>query len=78
LHEWISISLFNSLYYTLYAILSSSKLASNSSGTQFELFIVSVPRNLECSVLEFEFLSISFVNILVGVLQVIVIAYIYL
>jgi hypothetical protein len=66
--------MFNSLYYNLYAILSSSKFVSNSLRTQFELFIFSVSKKPEYPVLEFEFLSIFFVNILLGVLQVIVIA----
>jgi hypothetical protein len=47
---------------------------SNSSETQSELSIVSVPRKLECPVLEFEFLSRFFMNLLLEVLQVIVIA----
>jgi hypothetical protein len=68
----------NSLYWNSYAILSSSKFTSNNSRTQFELFIVSVSRKLECSVLEFEFLSILSVNILLGVLQVIFIVCFYL
>jgi hypothetical protein len=68
----------NSLYWNSYAILSSSKFTSNNLGTQFELFIVSVSRKSECSVLEFEFLSILFVNILLGVLQVIFIVCFYL
>jgi hypothetical protein len=42
-------------------------LVSNSSGTRFELFIVSIPRKPECPILEFEFLSIFFVNMLLGV-----------
>jgi hypothetical protein len=50
LHEWIIVYLFNSLCYTLYAILSSSKLALNLSGTRFELSIISVPRKLECPI----------------------------
>jgi hypothetical protein len=58
--------------------LSSSKFVSNSSGTRFELSIVSVPRKPKCPVLEFEFLSRFFVNLLLKVLQVIVIAYFYL
>jgi hypothetical protein len=66
--------MFNFLYYNSYAILCSSKFVSNSSGTRFELFIVSASRKLECPTLEFEFLSIFFVNILLRVLQVIVIA----
>jgi hypothetical protein len=53
-------------------------LYSNSSGTRFELSIVSVPRKPECPVLEFEFLSRFFVNLLLEVLQVIVIACFYL
>jgi hypothetical protein len=64
--------------YILYAILSSSKLVSNSLGTRFELSIVSVSRKPEYLILEFEFLSIFFVNILLGFLQVIVIACFYL
>jgi hypothetical protein len=48
--------------------LSSSKFVSNSSGTQFELSLVSIPRKLECLVLEFEFLSRIFVNLLLEVL----------
>jgi hypothetical protein len=47
---------------------------SNSSRTYLGLFIVSVPRKLEYSVLEFEFLSRFFMNLLLEVLQVIVIA----
>jgi hypothetical protein len=38
------------------------------------LFIVSVPRKSECPILEFEFFNIFFVNLLLGVLQVIVIS----
>jgi hypothetical protein len=38
----------------LYAILSISKLASNSSGTRSELSIVSVPRKLECPICQTE------------------------
>jgi hypothetical protein len=52
---------------------------SNSLRTYFELSIVFVPRKLECLVLIFEFLSRFFVNLSVGVLQVIVvIALIYI
>jgi hypothetical protein len=51
---------------------------SNSSGTQSDLSIVFVPRKFECPVLEFEFLSRFFVNLLLEVLQVIVIALVYL
>jgi hypothetical protein len=64
------VSLFNSLFYTLYAILNSSELVSNSSGTRLELSIVSVLRKSECLVLEFEFLSRFFVNLLLEVLHV--------
>jgi hypothetical protein len=78
LHEWINVSLFNSLWYILYAILSNSKLVSNSSGTRFELSIISILRKPECPVLKFEFLSIFFVNIFLGFFHVIVIAYFYL
>jgi hypothetical protein len=70
--------MFNSLYSNPYAILSSSKFVSNSSGTQFELSIVSVQRKSECPVLEFEFLSRFFVNLLLEVLLVIVLACFYL
>jgi hypothetical protein len=66
------------MYYILYAILSSSKLVLNSSETQSELSIVSVPRKLECPVLEFEFLRRFSMNLLLGGLQVIVIASFYL
>jgi hypothetical protein len=66
--------MFNSMYYNSYAILSSSKFVLNSLRTRFELFIVSVLKKLKCPILEFEFLSIFFVNILLGVLYVIVIA----
>jgi hypothetical protein len=51
---------------------------SNSSKTRSKLFIVSVPRKSECPVLEFEFLSRFFVNIVLEVLQVIVMTYFYL
>jgi hypothetical protein len=52
---------------------------SNSLRTYFELSIVFVLRKLECLVLIFEFLSRFFVNLSVGVLQVIVvIALIYI
>jgi hypothetical protein len=78
LYEYIIISLFNSLQYTLYVILSSSKIVSNSSGTYSELSKVFVPRKLECLVLEFELLSRFFVNLFLEVLQVIVIACFYL
>jgi hypothetical protein len=54
--------------------MSTSKLVSNSLKTRFELSIVSVLRKPECPVFEFEFLSRFFVNLLLGVLQVIVIA----
>jgi hypothetical protein len=37
-------------------------------------FIVSVPRKMECPVLEFEFLIRFFVNLFLGVLYVIVVA----
>jgi hypothetical protein len=51
---------------------------SNSSETRLEISIVSVLRKLECPVLEFEFLNIFFMNLLLGGLQVIIIAYFYL
>jgi hypothetical protein len=51
---------------------------SNSSGTRSELSIVSVLRISECLVLEFELLSRFFVNLLLEVLQVIIIACFYL
>jgi hypothetical protein len=51
---------------------------SNSSGIKSELSIVSVPRKSECPILEFEFLSRFFANLLLEVLQVIVIALFYL
>jgi hypothetical protein len=57
----------------LYAILSSSKLMLNSSGTRFELSIVSGLRKSNCPILEFELLSRFFMNLLLGVLQIIVI-----
>jgi hypothetical protein len=53
-------------------------LASNSSETRFKLSIVFILRKSECPVLEFQFLSRFFVNLLIGVLQVIVIACFYL
>jgi hypothetical protein len=51
---------------------------SNSLGTQSELSIVSVPRKLECPVLEVELLSRFFVDLFLEDLQIIVIACIYL
>jgi hypothetical protein len=51
---------------------------SNSPGTRSELSIVSVPRKPECLVLKFEFLSRFFVNLLLEVIQVFVIACILL
>jgi hypothetical protein len=70
----------NSLQLTLYAILSSSKLVLNLAGTHRSFSHISVPRKPECPfcqtelpVLEFEFLSRFFVNLLLEVLQVIVI-----
>jgi hypothetical protein len=60
---------------TLYAILSSSKLVSNSSGTHQSFPQVSVQRKSECPVyqtglsgLEFEFLSRFFMDLLLEVL----------
>jgi hypothetical protein len=47
---------------------------SNSSKTYTELSKASVPRKLECPVLELEFLSRFFVNLFLEVLQVMVIA----
>jgi hypothetical protein len=42
------------------------------------LFIVFVSRKLDCPVLIFEFLSRFFVNLVQGVLQVIVVAWLHL
>jgi hypothetical protein len=47
---------------------------SNSSGTHRSFPHVSVLRKPECPVLEFEFLSRFFVNLLLEVLRVIIIA----
>jgi hypothetical protein len=55
-------------------MLNSSKLMSNSSGTHRRFTQVSISRKSECPILEFEFLSRFFVNLLLQVLQVIVIA----
>jgi hypothetical protein len=66
------------MQYTLYAILSSSNIVLNSSGTYPELSIVSVMRKSDCPILEFEFLSRFFVNLLLEVPQVIVIALFHL
>jgi hypothetical protein len=66
------------MQYTLYAMLSSSNIVLNSSGTYPELSKVSVMRKLDCPILEFEFLSRFFVNLLLEVLQVIVIALFHL
>jgi hypothetical protein len=55
-------------------MLSSSKLVLNSLGTRFVLFTVSVPRKPKCPVMVFEFLRRFFVNLPLGVLQVIVVA----
>jgi hypothetical protein len=59
-------------------MLSSFKLVLNSSGTHQSFPQVSVPRKSECPILEFEFLSRLFVNLLLEVLQGIVIDYFYL
>jgi hypothetical protein len=50
LHAYIIVSLINSLQLIIYAILNSSKLVSNSSGTHRSFPQVSVPRKPECPV----------------------------